>query len=88
MTMTPLHKRILDDVLCPYIREFGYSPTRKEIASALGQSVSSVNQTLYRMRDRGIIKIGGGWRAIEINPARAPYGGLNGKSPVRKRGLG
>jgi SOS-response transcriptional repressor LexA len=64
----PTHKQLLEEVIVPYIERNGYSPTRRELATAKGQSTSSINQTLLRMRDRGLIRLHPGWRGIEVLP--------------------
>ncbi len=64
--MTPLQHRILYGIIEPYIEKNGYAPARREIADHLGQTISSVTQTLQRMERKGLVRLGRGWRSIEI----------------------
>jgi repressor LexA len=63
--MTKLHSQILN-----FIREFiaskGYVPSGGEIAEAVSVSKATVHYNLRQLEERGFIRRGRGWRAIEL----------------------
>lgn len=67
VTLYPRQKQILD-FISQYIQKYGFAPTLKEIANALGIiSLPTVAEHLASMEKKGVIRRTHGWRrGIEI----------------------
>ena len=53
---TPRQKQALDFII-GYVREHGYAPTHRELASALGSHVAAAHFIIHGLAKRGHLKV-------------------------------
>ena len=77
------NQRSMYDFILDYVKEHLYPPAITEIADAVGIATSTVQSNLLRIQKAGLISLGKGQRAIQLNGYELVQKGVsNGKTTV------